>query len=96
MIESNVQAPEALSSKSISRSACVALVAFVALIEFLVPFSYSMISGFGLWWDGILIPAWFLFHLAALATVAAELPWQRAMQPRIWHQSLAFLSVLER
>ena len=70
MIESKVQAPEALSSKSISRSALIALVAFVALIEFLVPCSYSMISGFGLWWDGILIPAWFLFHLAAIATVA--------------------------
>jgi hypothetical protein len=70
MIESNVQAPEALSSQSISRSALIALVAFVALMEFLVPCSYSMISGFGLWWDGILIPAWFLFHLAAIATVA--------------------------
>lgn len=70
MIESKVQAPEALSSKSISLSACIALVAFVLLMEFLVPCSYSMISGFGLWWDGILIPAWFLFHLAAIATVA--------------------------
>ncbi|MFO0088910.1 MAG: hypothetical protein ACK52L_23830 [Pirellula sp.] len=35
-----------------------------------MPCLYSMIGGFGLWWDGILIPTWFITHLAAIASVA--------------------------
>jgi len=70
MIKSKVQASETLSLKSISRSAYIALVVFAAIIDFFVPCLYSMIGGFGLWWDGILIPTWFITHLAAIASVA--------------------------
>ena len=61
--------PTIQSAKSISRSACLGLAVFVVTIESFVPCLYSMISGLGGWWDGILIPTWFLFHFACIAFV---------------------------